>query len=113
MAKMIKCDCSSLKETEINSYKLFEELKMYFNKKVEENVFQDVAVKRPLQIIGDNGECITQWYPTKWYQCNECDTIWAFEYPDFPAKGHIYKLNSSGIPVEESIFYFENRRKET
>lgn len=110
MVKMIQCECLSLDELEINSYKLFEEIKAYFNKELEENMFQDIPVKKPLQIIDDKGFCVTQWYPNKWYKCNECGIIWAFGYPEFPAKGYVYKLNSSGSPVKESIFYFENRR---
>lgn len=97
-----------LEETKINSFKLFKELREIFENPDE---FDDIKVEKKLQIIGDDGKVAMQWYPTKWYKNRVTGVIWSFDYPDFPAQGSLYKLDENGVPVKDSIFYFENRRR--
>lgn len=101
----IKCECAERYETKINSYALFEEIKEFFEQEVEKGVFEDIAILRPLNKFDDQGNVVVQWYPTKWYRCKACGQLWAFEYPDFPAQGSVYKLNQDGVPESNSIFW--------
>lgn len=105
MVRKINCECTERYEIKINSYTLFEEIKIFFEKEVKKRVFEDVVVSKPLCKLDDYGNVVTQWYPTKWYRCKVCGQLWAFEHPDFPAQGAVYKLNEDGYPVEESIFW--------
>ena len=88
---MIKCDCNERVGIEINSLKLFEELKEFFAEQVEKNIFNDVKVKKPY-FIGCDREGKMKWYADKWYKCNDCGTLWEFTYPEFPAFGFVRKF---------------------
>ena len=86
MVRKLECECAERYETKINSYSLFQELKLFFEMEVEKGIFKDVPVLKPIRL----------WYPDKWYKCKVCGQLWAFEYPDFPAQGNVYKLNADG-----------------
>lgn len=96
MVRELGCECAERFETKINSFALFEELKYFFETEVKKGVFEDVPVLKPIRLLGDQGNVVTEWYPDKWYRCRICGQLWAFEYPDFPAQGNIYKLDADG-----------------
>lgn len=90
---MIKCDCNERTVIKINSWKQFEELKGFFEEQVEKGLFFEIPVERPYYIgYSADGEAM-KWYADKWYKCLECDALWEFIYPDFPAKGSVRRLN--------------------
>jgi len=72
--------------------KLFEELKNFFEKQVEEGVFTDVKVSEPYYVGYDSAGTKFPWYADKWYRCRECGALWEMEYPDFPALGFVRKF---------------------
>lgn len=96
MVRRLECECAERFETKVNSYALFEELKDFFEEEVDKGIFEDVPILKPIQLFDDHGNVVTQWYPEKWYKCKVCGQIWAFEYPDFPAQGNVYKLDANG-----------------
>lgn len=63
---------------------------------MEKGTFEDVPVLKPIQLFDDQGNVVIEWYPDKWYRCKICGQLWAFEYPDFPAQGNVYKLDCNG-----------------
>lgn len=90
---MTKCDCNERIGIKINSWKQFEELKDFFKEQVEKGYFVEIPVEKPYYIgYSANGNEM-KWYADKWYKCLECDVLWEFIYPDFPAQGSIRKLN--------------------
>ena len=105
MVQVKKCSCNDIEEAKINSMKLFKQLKSHF----ESDEYEEVTVQKPLKIMDNNQDVVTQWYPTKWYRCKINNILWAFQYPDFPAQGSLYRLGADGNPIEGSIFYFENK----
>ena len=96
MVYKVKCDCSERIETEINSIKQFEFFKEFFQEQISKEIFKDIPVQKPISFLDDNNEIVNSSYPDKWYKCQKCGCVWAFKYPDFPAKGMIYKLNEHG-----------------
>jgi len=84
---------------------LFEEIKHFFESEVSKGTYENVTITEPLVISDASGIPVVTWYPTKWYRCKICGMVWAFDYPDFPAKGCVYKLTSKGDPVTNSIFW--------
>lgn len=91
---MIKCDCDERIGIKINSWKQFEELKEFFEKQVERGIFIEIPVERPYHVgYGVNGK-VMKWYADKWYRCLECDVLWEFIYPDFPAQGSVRKFSA-------------------
>jgi len=88
-----KCDCSLRTETEINTYKVFEEIKAFLGEQVKKQIFEEIPVKDPFYTgysILERREL--QWYASKWYKCNICGCLWEFDYPDFPQKGFVKKF---------------------
>ena len=96
MVRELKCECAERYETGIDSYKLFQELKHFFDAEVSNCIFEDIPVEKTIKRFDDQGKIVTQWYPDKWYRCRVCGQLWAFAYPDFPAKGRVYKLETDG-----------------
>ncbi|MCC8123420.1 MAG: hypothetical protein LIO58_07760 [Oscillospiraceae bacterium] len=88
---MRQCDCADRVGIEINSFKLFEEFKRFFERQVQLGIFEDVKVEKPYYIGYDSNHKKYEWYADKWYQCKCCETLWEFAYPDFPANGFIRK----------------------
>ena len=93
---MIKCDCEERVGIEINSYKLFEDLKKFFENRVEEGIFLDIPVVSPFfcgySLRTEEIKEEYKWYANKWYRCKCCGTLWEFNYPDFPTKGFVRKF---------------------
>ena len=58
---MIKCECSERIGSVINSYQLYEEIKMFFEEQVKEGRFSEVPVEKPYC----NG---FEWKADKWYK---------------------------------------------
>lgn len=100
----LKCDCKERCDAKINSYKAFIELKEFFEDQEKQKVFSDVKVNAPFYI---GYSCLQKryikHYATKWYKCNVCGCLWEFQYPDFPANGHVRKIwlnNYTQIPYK-------------
>ena len=96
----VKCDCNERCGIVINTDKLFEEIKGFFEEQVKTGIFSDIPVAEPFyvgysEVKNENIE----WYATKWYKCNICGCLWEFNYPDFPANGFVKKFdNGKYIP---------------
>lgn len=101
---MMACDCKERYGIEINSYKLFEELKVFFEKQVENGIFKEIAVTTPYYIGIDSFGDTLEWYADKLYKCNSCGTLWEFQYPDFPAIGEVRKFEDGIYPEPETNF---------
>ncbi len=88
----MKCDCKERFGVDINSLKLFEEMKQFFCSQVQNGIFIETNPKKPYYkgYSALENKSI-EWYPTRCYQCQVCGCIWEFLYPDFPAKGFIRK----------------------
>ncbi|MDO5539030.1 MAG: hypothetical protein Q4F83_02995 [Eubacteriales bacterium] len=89
---MIKCDCKERIGIEIKSYRMFDELKDFFEKRVTEGIFEDIPVEAPHYIGYDSTGKAMKWYANKWYRCKVCGVLWEFDYPDFPAIGFVRKF---------------------
>ncbi len=94
---MIKCDCDERIGIEINSVKVFNELKDFFEKQQELGVFVEVPVKKPHYQSNDILGNTINWYANKWYKCRCCGTLWEFDYPEFPASGFVRKFENGYI----------------
>lgn len=59
---MIKCECSERIGSVINSYQLYEEIKMFFEEQVKEGRFSEVPVEKPycngFEWKADNGTSV-------------------------------------------------------
>lgn len=91
---MTKCDCNERIGIKINSWKQFEELKDFFEEQVEKGLFIEIPVERPYHTGYSVEGKAMKWYADKWYKCLECDVLWEFIYPDFPAQGSVRKLSA-------------------
>ena len=101
---MIKCDCSERIGIKINSWKLFEELKDFFEEQVKQGVFVDVPVGKPYCVGYHNDGTTREWYADKWYQCRCCGVLWEFKYPDFPAQGEVKKLLENDLEERMKLY---------
>lgn len=90
---MMQCDCSERVGVEVNSIKLFKELKDFFQEQITKGIFIEVPVEIPHYIGYDMNSNAIKWYADKWYKCKCCGTLWEFDYPDFPAKGFVRKFD--------------------
>lgn len=102
---MKQCDCDKRIGIEINSYQLFEQLKEFFESQVQKGIFMDIPVEKsyfcgynlkPEQVRNE-----FKWYADKWYKCKNCETLWEFKYPDFPAKGFVRKFVDGKYEIKE------------
>ena len=93
----IKCDCEERIGIDINSQKLFEELKRFFEKQEKLGIMQEDEKKEPFYVWKEGKE-EKKYYATKWYRCVKCGCLWEFQYPDFPAIGFVRKY-ADGIYV--------------
>ncbi len=89
----LDCDCAECASIEINSMRVFQELKEYFGTQVKRGIFVEVKEKnkKPLYVWKES-ERKVEWYATKWYRYQSCGWLWEFDYPDFPAKGFVRKF---------------------
>ncbi len=85
------CECSERYETKIDTWKLFEEIKSYFEEQVSLGVYEDISVTEPYYVGQSDAQTI-KWYADKWYRCKICGCLWEFVYPDFPANGFVRKF---------------------
>jgi acetone carboxylase gamma subunit len=91
MVRKIKCECSERYETKIDTWKLFEEIKKYFEEEVLLGTYEDIPVTKPYY-VGHSDLQTLEWYADKWYKCKNCGCLWEFVYPDFPANGFVRKF---------------------
>lgn len=91
MVRKIECECSKRYEAEIDTWKLFEEIKIYFEEQVSVGVYENVSVIKPYY-VGKSDIQTLKWYADKWYKCKNCGCLWEFLYPDFPAHGFVRKF---------------------
>lgn len=104
---MMKCDCSERIGIEINSMKLLEDLKKFFEEQKKLGIFKEAEVTIPFYVWKNTHGEKHEWYADKWYRCNVCGTLWEFEYPDFPAVGCIRKFED-GIYTGKEIVINKN-----
>lgn len=97
-----KCECSERHEAEINDYKLFEEIKLFFDSEVNEGIYKCIKVETPYHSWSDGNDKIN-FYATNWYICQSCGCLWEFLYPDFPSRGFVRKF-PNGV-------YYKNDQK--
>lgn len=95
------CECNERTGTKINSFNLFEEIKVFFEKTVEAGIYTDIPVKEPYYIGKGNDGYKLECYADKWYKCNVCGCLWEFIYPDFPAEGDVKKFKNGKHILEE------------
>lgn len=91
----LKCDCNERVDAKINSSKAFMELKNFFEVNISKGMFSEIKVEYPYYIGYSYHGKEFKYYATKWYRCNCCKCEWEFQYPDFPANGHIRKIESN------------------
>lgn len=91
MTSSIKCDCNERIGLSINSIKLFEEIKTFFEYQTTAKIFEEIKPNIPYY-RSKIGKEKTEWYATKWYRCKSCGCLWEFNYPDFPARGFVRKF---------------------
>ncbi len=98
MVYQIACDCDERTGIEINSDTLFEELKQFFENRVQEDLFTNVSVECPYYIGYSDGVEL-KWFASKWYKCKSCCCLWEFQHPEFPAKGFVRKFKDGKYTV--------------
>ena len=91
MVYPLDCDCDERIGIEINSWKLFQEMKSFFEGQVQNGIFVEEIPKQPYY-IGKGVRGVIEWYATKWYRCKSCGCLWEFDYPDFPTRGFVRKF---------------------
>lgn len=82
-----KCDCSERFDVEINTLNEFEKFMTFFLCKVNCGMFEEIPVAKPYYTWNH-----LQYFANKWYKCTVCKCVWEFLYPDFPAKGHVRRI---------------------
>lgn len=98
---MTKCDCNERIGININSWKQFQELKVFFEEQVKKGLFIEIPVKKPYYVGYSADGKEMEWYADKWYKCLECNILWEFIYPDFPAQGKVRKLHAEDYTERE------------
>lgn len=83
---MKQCECNERIGSEINSYQLYEEIKIFFKEQVIKGIYAELFVEKPYYIG-------FEWMADKWYKCKVCGCLWEVKYPDFPAKGFVRKFS--------------------
>lgn len=105
MVKIRKCDCDERIGVEINSFKLLEELKIFFDEQIDLRKFSEIPVSEPYfsgyNLKPDEIKEEYKWYADKWYKCSCCGTLWEIRYPDFPAKGFVRKFPDGKHTLKE------------
>ncbi len=100
------CDCHERMGIEINSWLLFEELKAFFDRQVQNGTFTEIPIGKPYYVGYDERKRKIEWYATKWYKCKICGVVWEFLYPDFPRPGFVKKIidtrKTMGIKFREN-----------
>lgn len=91
MVRKIECDCNERIGIEIDSYKLFEELKDFFSEQVAKGVFEDISNYDRIWHEHGGTEKNVYRQTIKCYKCKACGRLWEFRYPEFPAPGKIKK----------------------
>lgn len=91
MVWKIECECSERYETKIDTWKMFEEIKSFFEEQVSLGIYEDISVTKPYY-VGKSDIQTLEWYADKWYKCKNCRCLWEFVYPDFPANGFVRKF---------------------
>lgn len=97
MVWKLECDCNERIGIEVDSIKIFKELKIFFDTQAEMGIFIEEKNKEPFY-VWKNGKEEKKWYATKWYRCQQCGCLWEFDYPDFPTQGFVRKF-------ENGIYY--------
>ena len=93
MVQSLNCKCAERCETKINSFTLFQEIKLFFEDEVKKGIYQDVPVKIPFYLgYSELQSKNIASYVAKWYKCNVCGCHWEFNYPDFPVQGFVRKF---------------------
>jgi len=101
MVWKIKCECNERYSADIDSWKLFLEVRGFLEKGLADGVFKDATVIKPLD-FGKNevGEQIWH-YTQRLFVCRVCGCLWALRYPDFPAHGYVGKYPEGKLDKQD------------
>jgi len=91
MVRKIECECADRHETKIDTWKLYQEIKDYFESQVELGIYENVPVSKPY-CVGRSKTDSLSWFADRWYRCGNCGCLWEFRYPEFPASGFVRKF---------------------
>ena len=107
MVCRLECDCKDRIGIQIETMKMFKEVKAFFDIQVNNDIFYEEKNKEPYRVWTD-GVRVHYNTATKWYRCKVCGCLWEFEYPDFPAKGFIRKYSNGIYNGTEHINFEKN-----
>ena len=91
MVRELMCECDERYAATIDSFKLFIEVKDFFEDQAEKGIYEDIPVETPY-FTGQSVLQTINWSADKWYRCKACGCLWEFTYPDFPALGFVRKF---------------------
>lgn len=100
MVRKINCECTERIGIEIDSFRLFEEIKGFFQEEVNKGVFEDLSDYSRIWYKHGGTETKILRDTIKHYKCRMCGCLWEFRYPEFPASGRVRKF-SDGIYHEK------------
>ena len=100
MVPKIECNCFEQTAITIDSLKVFQEFKDFFQEQVDKEIFVEEIPQQPYYIWNSRDKTI-KWFATKWYKCKKCNCLWEFNYPDFPAKGFVRKFHDGIYKTRE------------
>jgi len=92
---VIRCDCGERVGTKIQSQKLFDEMRSFFDGNVSNGIFEEISTGRRGQefYFEETDEGVKKFWHSanRWFKCRSCNSVWEFQYPDFPAAGYVRK----------------------
>lgn len=87
MAYSMRCKCNEDTSGEIDSITKFEQIRRFFQRQVEQGIYEEVPVKKPYYVWR-----FRKYYADKWYRCKEYGCLWEIIYPDLPTNRSVNKF---------------------
>ena len=100
MVRGINCECADRFETKIDSFKLFEEIIIFFQEQVNKKIFDDFSDYSKIWYLDGGSERNIYRTTLKHYKCRACGCLWEFVYPEFPAYGFVRKFEDGKYHTE-------------